>query len=99
MSRIYQSNFKITKKSDVYYFLDMCLFNGEEYIIKVREDFVIFIIKDNEGAWKVYANYGESADADNPDIKLSEEEAIRTLWFYRKKINDQFFKEQEGKEV
>ena len=93
MGRIYQSNFKITKKSDVYYFLDMCLFNGEEYIIKVREDFVIFIIKDNEGAWSVYANYGESADANNPDIILSDEEAIRTLWFYRKKINDQFFKD------
>lgn len=91
MSRIYQSNFKITRRNDVYYFLDMCLFNGEEYVIKVREDFVIFIIKDDEGTWKVFANYGESVDADNPDIELTEEEAIRTLWFYRKKINDQFF--------
>ena len=88
-------NFKIKRKSDVYYFLEKCLMNGGEYEVKVRPDFCLFIRKDNEKfietGWKVTSKYGDLYDQFNPEIQLTKDEAIRTLWFYRKKVNEKFF--------
>ena len=89
------TNFKIKRKSDVYYFLEKCLINKGEYEVIVRPDYCLFIRKDEEkfieNGWEVTAKFGDLYDVFNPEVQLTEEEAIRTLWFYRKKINDQFF--------
>ena len=85
-------NFKIRRKSDVYYFLEKCLVNGGEYAISIRSDYCLFIRKSKDGECTATAKFNDLTDIFNPEIQLSEEETIRTLWFYRKIINEQFFK-------
>ena len=68
-----------------------CLCANHLYMIKCREDYAIFIETKKDKPTQISAKYGDLSDPFNPQIVLEEHEALNTLWFYRKKINEQFF--------
>ena len=85
-------NFKIKKKADIETFLNECLLKEEVYMIKCRSDYAIFIRTFKDRETQITVKYGNLRDIFNPEIQLSTQaEIIKTLWFYRKKINEQFF--------
>lgn len=84
-------NFKIRAKSDVRKFLTECLCSNQTYMIKIRGDYAIFIKTFKDKPTEISAKFGDLSDIFNPLIALDEHEAINALWFYRKKVNEQFF--------
>ena len=84
-------NFKIKAKSDVRKFLSECLCANQIYMIKCREDYAIFIDTTKDKPIQISVKFGDLSNIFNPLLVLDEHEALNTLWFYRKKINEQFF--------
>ena len=90
--------FKIKKKIDVDIFIDKCMCKGNEYYLKINNDFALFIRKEKDGSisvlekrWDLYDPFNPLLEVANTSNSAYKETVHDYIWKYRKYINANWF--------
>ena len=90
--------FKIRTKADVDRFTSEILRNGNNYYIKAKNDFALYICKEKDGSISVAEKLGDLYDMFNPLLEVANTKndsykiSVRDyLWKNRKYINAEWF--------
>lgn len=83
--------FKIKTKEDARTFIEKCI-SGDGYIvIRLSHNEAYYIYSTKEGFSYITHRIGNLSDIFNPELRLSKEDNINTVWRIRKYKNQKWF--------
>ena len=90
--------FKIKKKTDTEVFVNKCMLKGNEYYLKINEDYALILRKDEDGTVAILEKTGDLYDVFNPVLEVAntnnpsyKETVYDYIFRYRKYINKKWF--------
>ena len=90
--------FKIKKKTDTEMFVNKCMLKGNEYYLKINENYALILRKEKDGTVSILEKSYDLLDIFNPILEVANTSnraykcsVYDYIWKYRKYINEKWF--------